>query len=139
MQHGDFIIKRKDGIFAYQFAVIVDDHAQQVSHVVRGFDLLDSTPKQIYLQNLLDYPSPEYLHVPLIIDRQGNKLSKQTCAQAVDGDRPAQTLFLLLNLLKQEPPANLRTAAIRDIIDWAVAHWQPQQLKKIHAIQESIV
>ena len=116
----------------------MDDHAQQVSQVVRGFDLLDSTPKQIYLQNLLGYPSPEYLHVPVIVDQQGNKLSKQTCAEAVDSGRPAQTLFLLLNLLKQNPPAKLRHASKQDILDWAVAHWQPQHLKKIRAIKQII-
>ncbi len=83
-QHGDFILKRKDGIIAYQFAVVIDDHRQHINHVLRGFDLLESTPKQIYLQQQLGLVTPQYMHVPIIIDTQGYKLSKQTLAQAVD-------------------------------------------------------
>ena len=138
MQHGDFIIRRKDGIIAYQLAVVIDDHLQRVNQVVRGFDLLDSTAKQIYLHSLLGYPPPAYMHVPVIVDNQGNKLSKQTCAQAVDCRQPAATLFLLLSLLKQNPPAELRNAAIHDILEWAISHWQPEQLKKIRAIEQTI-
>jgi glutamyl-Q tRNA(Asp) synthetase len=134
-QHGDFIIKRKDGIIAYQLAVVVDDHLQGVNRVVRGFDLMDSTARQAFLHRLLDYPVPEYMHVPIIVDRQGCKLSKQTRAQAVDEDHPAAALILLLDWLKQNPPASLRHAAIGEILDWAIEHWQPQPLKKIHAIQ----
>lgn len=128
LQHGDFIVKRKDGIIAYQLAVVIDDRAQRVNQVVRGFDLLDSTPKQLFLHGLLGYPPPTYMHVPIIVDSQGRKLSKQTRAQAVDDARPARTLFLLLNLLKQNPPDKLRNAAIDDMLDWAVAHWQPRHL-----------
>ncbi|MDD4915132.1 MAG: tRNA glutamyl-Q(34) synthetase GluQRS [Methylococcales bacterium] len=128
LQDGDFIIKRKDGVIAYQLAVVVDDHAQQVNQVVRGYDLLDATPKQIFLQTLLGYPQPAYMHVPVIVDRHGNKLSKQTCAQAVDLHQAATTLHLLLFLLKQNPPPALRTAGVADILDWAIAHWRPGQL-----------
>jgi glutamyl-Q tRNA(Asp) synthetase len=138
LQHGDFIVKRKDGIIAYQLAVVVDDHAQQVNQVVRGFDLLDSTPRQLFLQSLLGLPTPQYMHVPIIVDSRGNKLSKQTCARAVDANRPAKTLFLLLKLLNQNPPNTLQTTAAGNILDWAVEHWQPQQLKKIRAITQTI-
>ncbi len=137
-QHGDFIIKRKDGIIAYQLAVVVDDHIQQVNQVVRGFDLLDSTGRQVFLHHLLDYPLPEYMHVPIIVDCHGDKLSKQTCAQAVDISRPAATLFLLLQWLKQNPPDNLRHATVDEMLHWAIAHWQPQSLKKIRAIEQAI-
>ncbi|MDD1622208.1 MAG: tRNA glutamyl-Q(34) synthetase GluQRS [Methylococcaceae bacterium] len=138
LQHGDFIIKRKDGIIAYQLAVVVDDHLQGVNQVVRGFDLLDSTARQVFLHDLLDYPVPEYMHVPIIVDSQGCKLSKQTRAEAVDENDPAATLILLLDWLKQKPPASLRHAAIPDILDWAIENWQPQRLKKIRAIEQAI-
>jgi glutamyl-Q tRNA(Asp) synthetase len=137
-QHGDFIIKRKDNIIAYQLAVVIDDFRQNISHIVRGFDLLDSTVKQLYLQKILNYPSPVYCHVPVLVDQQGNKLSKQTFAQAVSLDHPEKTLLLLLGLLKQNPPSNLITASVPSIIDWAVENWQSQTLKKIRAINRGI-
>jgi glutamyl-Q tRNA(Asp) synthetase len=136
-RHGDFVIKRKDSIIAYQLAVVVDDHEQQINHVVRGFDLLESTTKQIFLQQLLNFPTPEYMHVPIIVDSQGHKLSKQTLAHPVDKSQASATLFLLLNLLQQNPPANLRNAAIPDILEWAIAHWKPQHLFNTRTIKSS--
>lgn len=138
LQHGDFIVKRRDGIFAYQLAVVVDDYLQQVNRVVRGFDLLESTAKQLLLQQLLAYPTPNYLHLPVIVDREGNKLSKQTRAEAVDSRQAPAILFLLLNLLKQNPPPQLKNAGKHDILEWAVAHWRPEQLKNIRTIQPTI-
>lgn len=131
---GDFVLQRKDNIVAYQLAVVIDDYRQQVSHVVRGYDLLDSTPRQIYIHRLLGYPQPDYMHVPLIVDEQGYKLSKQTHAHAVDTTKPAQTLFRVLQLLKQNPPSQLQKARVEEILEWAIAHWRPQQLKKVRAI-----
>lgn len=136
-QHGDFIIARKDGIIAYQLAVVVDDYAQKVNRIVRGFDLLDSTPKQIWLRQLLAFPDIDYMHVPVIVDAQGQKLSKQTYAQAIDASNPSRTLFRLLNLLQQNPPNTLHDAGIGDILDWAIAHWQPQKLEKTRTIRQS--
>jgi len=133
-QFGDFIIKRKDNITAYQLAVVIDDHMQNITHVVRGFDLLDSTPKQIFLQQVLGYATPHYCHIPIIVDKQGQKLSKQSFAQAISIDTPSKTLFTLLTLLKQKPPLQLQNASISEIIDWAITNWQPQALKKIRAI-----
>jgi glutamyl-Q tRNA(Asp) synthetase len=122
-QHGDFILKRKDGIIAYQFAVVVDDYLQGINHVVRGCDLLEETPKQIYLQQLLGFPMPSYMHVPVIVDEHGYKLSKQTLATAVDTQSPNITLFGLLRLLKQNPPDELKSATVDEMLDWAIMHW----------------
>ena len=91
---GDFVLKRADGQWAYQLAVVVDDAASQVTHIVRGADLLESTGRQIYLQRLLGLPTPAYLHVPVVENAAGEKLSKQTGAQALDLDRPMQMLHL---------------------------------------------
>ena len=102
---GDFVLKRADGFWAYQLTVVVDDADQDVTHVVRGADLLDSTPRQIYLQRLLGVPTPRYLHVPLVTNAEGEKLSKQTGAQALDMARPLDELtaaarFLQLSIQK---------------------------------------
>jgi glutamyl-Q tRNA(Asp) synthetase len=128
-EHGDFILKRKDRVIAYQFAVVVDDDLQGVNHVVRGFDLLDSTPRQIYLQQTLGFAMPGYMHVPVIIDKQGYKLSKQTRATAVGLKTPHLVLFALLTLLKQNPPCELQHAPAAEILNWAIDHWDPAPLK----------
>lgn len=137
-QDGDFIIRRRDQIIAYQFAVVVDDFQQGVTHVVRGADLLDSTPRQIYLQQLLGYPTPAYMHLPIVVDQNGVKLSKQTLAAPVIEENPSRTLFLLLQLLQQNPPVELAKADISTLLEWAIACWQPQSLKKVRAIQPPI-
>jgi glutamyl-Q tRNA(Asp) synthetase len=136
-QQDDFILKRKDKIIAYQFAVVVDDDLQQVNHVVRGVDLLDSTPKQIYLQQLLGLMTPDYMHVPVIIDDDGYKLSKQTLATAVDLKSPQAVIFKLLTLLKQNPPGELQRAPATELLAWAVENWNPALLKNVQAICKS--
>ena len=133
-QHGDFIIQRKDQIIAYQLAVVIDDHLQGVNHVVRGYDLLESTAKQIYLHQLVSYQQPIYMHVPIIVDQQGQKLSKQSFAQAVEDSNRSQTLWHLLNLLKQHPPQILASGSVKQILQWAIENWQPQQLSAITSI-----
>ncbi|MCD2453013.1 tRNA glutamyl-Q(34) synthetase GluQRS [Methylicorpusculum oleiharenae] len=127
--HGDFIIKRKDQLFAYQLAVVVDDQAQGVTHVVRGIDLLDSTSKQIFLQTLLGYRPPSYMHLPILVDEKGQKLSKQTYAQAVDQRNPSAVLFHLLQLLKQAPPEELINSLPQEILQWGISHWHPAPLQ----------
>ncbi|WP_292938389.1 tRNA glutamyl-Q(34) synthetase GluQRS [Noviherbaspirillum sp.] len=97
---GDFVLKRADGFWAYQLAVVVDDAAQGVTHVVRGADLLDSTPRQIYLQRLLGVPTPSYLHVPVVTNAAGEKLSKQTGARALDVARPLDELIAAARFLQ---------------------------------------
>lgn len=138
-QHGDFIIKRKDRIIAYQFAVVIDDDRQHVNHIVRGFDLLDATPKQIYLQQLLGFSSPRYMHVPVITDEQGYKLSKQTQATAVDLTAPHFVIYALLGLLKQNPPIDLRLAPVTEQLNWAIENWNPDVLKSAHAVSAILV
>jgi len=133
-QDGDFILKRKDRIIAYQFAVVIDDHLQHVNHIVRGCDLLNETPKQIYLQQLLGLSTPAYMHLPVIVDSQGYKLSKQTRATAVDSKAPETVIFDLLGLLKQNPPLELQRAPVNELLDWAVAHWNPAPLKNTLAL-----
>jgi glutamyl-Q tRNA(Asp) synthetase len=135
-EHGDFVLRRRDQIVAYQFAVVVDDHQQQINHVVRGADLLDSTPKQLYLQQLLGYPAPKYMHLPVIVDHAGHKLSKQTLAAPVDSVHPAKTLWQLLSLLQQNPPAELQNACVGEQLAWATKHWQPLALQQIRIIQD---
>jgi glutamyl-Q tRNA(Asp) synthetase len=137
-QHGDFVIKRKDHIIAYQFAVVIDDNLQHINHVVRGVDLLESTIKQIYLQYLLGYSTPEYMHVPVIIDRQGFKLSKQTLATEVTSKDPKAVIFELLFLLKQNPPHDIRDGTLSELLTWAIAHWNPDPLKNSRTISQRL-
>jgi glutamyl-Q tRNA(Asp) synthetase len=101
---------------------------------VRGFDLLDSTPKQIFLQQTLGYATPKYCHIPIIVDHKGDKLSKQTFAQAVPYKNPEKTLFFLLELLKQKPPVQLKNATVEELLNWAIENWQIDRLKNIHVI-----
>jgi len=121
---GDFVIRRADGCFAYQLAVVVDDTAQGITHIVRGSDLLDSTPRQIYLQRLLAFPTPEYAHLPIAVDQHGQKLSKQTGAKPLDARNPGPALWAALRLLGQQPPAALAPESTTVMMAWALNHWQ---------------
>jgi glutamyl-Q tRNA(Asp) synthetase len=131
---GDFVLVRADGLFAYQLAVVVDDAAQGVTDVVRGADLLDSTPRQLFLQRLLGLPTPRYLHLPVAIDARGEKLSKQTLAAPIDGSRPAAALAAALRFLGQSPPAGLERASGRTTLEWAAAHWDRGRIPARRAI-----
>lgn len=119
---GDFVLKRADGLWAYQLAVVVDDAEQGVSHVVRGEDLADNTPRQIHLQRQLGLPTPRYLHTPLVLAPDGQKLSKQTGAAALDLQQPAQALSLAAACLGLPPLPAERTLA--DGLAAAVQAWQ---------------
>ena len=120
---GDFIVKRRDNIFAYHLAVVIDDHEQQITEVFRGNDLLDSTPRQIYLQGKLSIPQPQYAHIPVVVDDSGSKLSKQTGARPVSSSNRSETLFSLLTLLNQSPPQEIRGARVDELIEWGINHW----------------
>lgn len=121
---GDFVVKRADGLFAYQLAVVVDDAAQGITHVVRGADLLWNTPRQIHLQTLLSLPTPAYAHVPLITNVAGQKLSKQTLAPALPESGRGAIMTRALAVLGHPPPADLENAASAELLAWASAHWQ---------------
>ncbi len=121
---GDFVIMRRDGVVAYQLAVVVDDIDQHVTHVVRGADLLDNTPRQCLLFARLGATPPCYAHVPVLVDRTGAKLSKQTNAGAVDARPPSQNIQLALALLGHETPPTLHGAEPAELLSWAVEHWQ---------------
>ncbi len=121
---GDFVIRRRNGLFAYQLAVVVDDAEQDITEIVRGCDLLETTPRQIYLQSLLGFPTPLYLHVPVVLNSAGQKLSKQTGAQPVDDQKPPAALYNALTFLGQEPPAGLHASSLNEIWSWARENWQ---------------
>ncbi len=131
---GDFLLHRADGLFAYQLAVVVDDAEQGVTHVVRGADLLDSTPRQIFLQGLLGYPVPRYAHLPLALNAGGEKLSKQTLAAPLDALRPAANLVAALNFLGQAAPAALIETPVGEVWRWALAHWQLSRIPRRNAL-----
>ncbi len=125
---GDFVIQRADGQFAYQLAVVVDDAEQEVTEVVRGADLLSCTPMQIHLQQLLTYPTPGYLHLPLVVNTAGQKLSKQNLAPPIPINNPVPTLLSALQLMGQNPDPHLRYGSAEEILAWAVTTWDPGKL-----------
>ncbi len=124
---GDFVLRRKDGMIAYQLAVVVDDALQGVTDVVRGADLLDSTPRQILLQQLLGYPIPRYLHVPVAVNELGQKLSKQTLAPELEARHAAAALNAALAFLGQDSfqPQIAMKMAPADILSEATRRWNP--------------
>lgn len=131
---GDFVLKRADGLYAYQLAVVADDFAQNITHVVRGADLLDSTPRQIYLQQKLGYPTPQYTHIPVASNLAGEKLSKQTLAPAIDTLQAPMLITQALSFLGQRPPKDLSTNNIGDIWQWAKDHWDIEKVPSQRSI-----
>jgi glutamyl-Q tRNA(Asp) synthetase len=128
---GDPVIRRRDGLYAYQLAVVVDDASTGVTHVVRGADLLASTAWQRALQQALGLPTPHYAHIPLVTHAGGAKLSKSRHAIAIDAGGGASLIHEVLNLLRQQPPAELRRAPLPELWQWAIAHWQPERLRLV--------
>jgi len=127
---GDFVIRRADGLFAYQLAVVVDDSAQGITHVVRGCDLLSSTARQIWLQRALDLATPQYLHIPIAINARGEKLSKQTLARALPNDGAMDMLRAAWRFLDQtRPPRDLATP--REFWLWASEAWSRLRLPPV--------
>lgn len=134
---GDFIIRRRDGLFAYQLAVVVDDAYQNISHVVRGADLLDSTPRQIYLQQCLGYETPEYTHLPLILHDNGDKLSKQTGAAGIGQKANIPLLVDCLHFLGQHPPLELKHESLETVWQWAKQNWNLSAVANRHTIDKA--
>ena len=123
---GDFVLLRADGFWAYQLAVVADDADQGITHIVRGQDLLVSTPRQIYLQRCLGFATPHYAHLPLLINKHGQKWSKQTLAPALDENHKEQLLRQVLQYLNLPPaPEVSRPQAL---LSWAIEHWQPHKI-----------
>jgi len=131
---GDFILRRSDGIYAYQLSVVADDAAQGITNVVRGADLLDSTPRQIYLQKLLGYSTPTYMHLPVAVNNQGEKLSKQTKAALLDISNPVKQLVEAVNFLGQESPIELLGSNVSSFWKWAIENWHPEKIHKKRTI-----
>jgi len=128
-QVGDFVIKRKDGFFAYQLAVVVDDADQGITHVVRGDDLLESTPRQLHLQQLLSLQTPVYAHTPLVFDETGNKFSKSS-KHGEQLQANLQSLVQAWHFLKQEHTKETEFDTISDFWEWAKTHWDISKLAK---------
>ena len=128
---GDFVIKRADGQYAYQLAVVVDDAEQQITEVVRGSDLLDNTPRQIYLQRALLLPPLQYAHLPIVTNEKGEKLSKQTYAPAVETRHAKRNLLRALYHLGQKPERALLDVSLDSLWDWAVGNWRLERVPKV--------
>ncbi|SED85439.1 tRNA glutamyl-Q(34) synthetase GluQRS [Pseudomonas coleopterorum] len=136
-ESGDFVIRRRDGLYAYQLAVVLDDAWQGVTDIVRGADLLDSTPRHLYLQELLGLPQPRYLHVPLIIQPDGNKLGKSYRSPPLDPDQAAPLLVRALRALGQAPEADLADGSVQDVLGWGVAHWNSDAIPRVRTVAEA--
>ena len=132
-ESGDFVLYRADDVYAYQLAVAVDDAEQGITDVVRGADLLGSTPRQIYLQEQLGLARPRYAHLPVAVNAAGEKLSKQTHAAPVDAGNPVPALAAVLAFLGQEPPRELARGTVRGLWDWALKHWRLDRVPRIAA------
>ena len=125
---GDFVLQRADGVFTYQLAVVVDDAAQKITHIVRGADLLDSTPRQIYLQQLLGFTTPTYMHLPIVKNDYGEKLSKQTKAAPIDLSNAVPQLIAAMQFLGQRPPVEISGGDIHSFWQWAINNWQSKNV-----------
>lgn len=134
---GDFVICRRDGLYAYQLAVVLDDAWQDINNVVRGADLLDSTPRQLYLQELLGLPQPRYLHVPLIIQPDGHKLGKSYRSPPLPGDQATQLLLRALRALGQEAPSELADASAEELLLWSAGRWDASRIPRTRSLAES--
>lgn len=131
----DFIIRRKDGLYAYHLAVVVDDIRQGINHIVRGADLLQPTACQMLLYKLFNQPIPQYLHLPVVVTQPGMKLSKQNHAPALNDKQASQNITQVLTWLNHSPPTILQGAPCQDILQWAIQHWQIERLPKTIEIQ----
>ena len=134
---GDFVIRRRDGLIAYQLAVVLDDAWQGITDVVRGADLLDSTPRQLFLQELLGLSRPRYLHVPLIIQPDGHKLGKRYRSPPLEPAEATPLLLRALRALGQTTPSELTDALPDEVLTWAIAHWDAERIPRCRTLAES--
>lgn len=130
----DFIVRRKDNLFAYQLAVVVDDIYQGISHIIRGCDLLEPTARQLSFYQILNHPAPTFGHFPLAITDEGYKLSKQNNAPAIDTKNPIPSLIAALRFLGQQPPTELNYASVDELLTWAISHWSINNVPKSQEI-----
>tara|TARA_Y100000814_G_scaffold83971_1_gene56091 strand:- start:437 stop:1351 length:915 start_codon:yes stop_codon:yes gene_type:complete len=133
---GDFVILRKDNLFAYHLAVVVDDDFQQITHIIRGSDLINSTPRQIYLQKELGLRTPNYAHIPIAVNDQDVKLSKQNFSQGIEIKNASALIFKSLNFLGQDPPSIMINASVREQLQWAICNWDIHAVPKLANIRE---
>ena len=133
---GDFVIFRADQMFTYHLTTVCDDAEARITHVIRGADLLDSTPRQIYLQQLLNTVTPKYGHIPIVLNEQGEKLSKQTYAAAVDSRIAAQSLIDALLFLNQYIEPDLQENSVSEILDWSIQHWDRTKIGRENHIYQ---
>ena len=138
-ESGDFVIRRRDGLIAYQLAVVVDDELEGITEIVRGIDIMDSTQRQIWLQRLLGYPTPAYLHIPVITHPDGDKLSKLTGAPGIPLDTVRSTLVTALEALRQAPPQDLAAQGLPDIWQWAVENWKLEPLQGVTSVNTNLL
>jgi len=131
----DYILKRRDGLFAYQLVVVLDDINQNITHIVRGADLLEPTVRQIALFNQFNTKAPNFAHVPLAVAEPGFKLSKQNYAPSIDIEKPQLALFDALRFLGQDPPIDLLNLNVAELINWAISHWNIASVPKVNEIQ----
>lgn len=134
-QIGDFVLKRADGLYAYQLAVVVDDAAQGITDIVRGADLLDSTTRQIYLQQLLGYPTPHYAHLPAAVNVMGEKLSKQTLAAPIEAANPVPILNAALDFLGQDSVTGCAPQDTQSFWQRAIAGWRINRVPRTRTLQ----
>ena len=128
-ESGDFVIRRRDGLIAYHLAVVVNDAIEGITEIVRGIDLMDSTPRQIWLQQLLGYRTPDYIHIPVITHPNGDKLSKLTGAAAIPANGTARILVAALSALQQQPPEDLWRAEQPEVWQWAIENWRLEAMQ----------
>ena len=131
---GDFVLRRADGLHAYQLAVVVDDAAAGITQVVRGADLLESTARQIFLQQSLGVATPTYAHLPVAVNASGEKLSKQTLAPPLDRAMPVPALVAALAFLGQSPPRELARATLADVWAWARTNWSMTRVPPVRSL-----
>ena len=134
---GDFLIRRSDGLVAYQLAVVIDDSRQNITEVVRGADLLDSTFMQIWLQKQLNLATPKYMHIPVAIGQDGKKLSKQAGANEIETRNSVNNIYQAFVFLGQNPDARLRLATLDELWSWGQQNWQPRVLANLLTIPTS--